>query len=97
MNLPLRLVPQPGEPADHPPPAAVGGDPQADPRRPVLVIDCDECCFVDTPRCADCVVTHVLGAGPTRPLVLVGEELDAVRHLSEAGLVPPPRFRARGA
>ncbi len=95
MNRPLRPVPDPPTPdPSRPDPVVPVATP--DGTGAVLVIDCDDCRFVGTSRCADCVVTHVLDLEPARPLVLVGDELDAVRRLSEAGLVPPTRFEARG-
>jgi len=54
-----------------------------------MVISCDDCVMSDTPACADCVVTHVLGADRGVELDVAAER--AVRLLVQAGLVPSSR------
>jgi len=55
-----------------------------------MVICCDDCLMQNTATCADCVVTHVLGAEAGGIVLDVAEER-AVRMLVRAGLVPASR------
>lgn len=49
----------------------------------------------DSPVCADCVVSFVLGRQPEDALVVDAAEARAVRLLSGVGLVPEFRHRRR--
>jgi hypothetical protein len=66
----------------------------------VMIIDCDTCVMDGTSACADCIVP-VLLAGTTGRIEVGGDEEEALRNLSEAGLVAPlrlvPRHRVRDA
>lgn len=53
-----------------------------------MLIDCDSCA-VRGLACSDCVVTVILGAGPS---ALGGDERQAIGVLADAGLVPPLRL-----
>ena len=55
-----------------------------------MVICCDDCVMHDTAACADCVVTHVLGADHGGVVFDVAAER-AVRLLVGAGLLPASR------
>jgi hypothetical protein len=55
-------------------------------------IDCDVCAMRDTDACADCVVTHLLAAGPVE---LDDAETEALGNLAEVGLVPRLRLIPR--
>jgi hypothetical protein len=55
-----------------------------------MVISCDDCLMQNTATCADCVVTHVLGAEAGGIVLDVAAER-AVRLLVRAGLVPASR------
>lgn len=56
-----------------------------------MIIDCNECAMQHTTTCDDCIVPMLvdLSAGTA---ALTEVETDAVRHLSEAGLVSPIRL-----
>lgn len=58
-----------------------------------MVISCDDCAMQYTDVCADCVVTHVLGADAHGVVFDVRTE-QVVRLLVGAGLVPALRHRA---
>lgn len=58
-----------------------------------MVISCDDCAMQYTDVCADCVVTHVLGADVHGVVFDVRTE-QVVRLLVGAGLVPALRHRA---
>ena len=55
-----------------------------------MVISCDDCVMQHTTVCADCVVTHVLGADGGGVVFDVAAER-VVRLLVSAGLVPASR------
>lgn len=57
-----------------------------------MVISCDDCVMQHTDACADCVVTHVLGADGHGVVFDVRTE-QVVRLLVGAGLVPALRHR----
>lgn len=59
-----------------------------------MIIDCDTCVMDGTSACADCIVP-VLLAGTTGRIEVGAEEEDALRNLSEAGLVAPLRLVRR--
>lgn len=63
--------------------------------RQTLLIDCDECTLHATDACKDCVVSHLLGTEPERPVVVELAEARALRELDRAGLAPPLRHRQR--
>ena len=56
-----------------------------------MIIDCNECAMQHTSTCDDCIVPMLvdLSVGTAD---LSDAESDAVRHLSEAGLVSPIRL-----
>jgi len=58
-----------------------------------VIIDCDVCVMDGTSACADCIVPVLLSgsSGPTR---IRDEEEEALRNLSDAGLVSPIRLVA---
>lgn len=56
-----------------------------------MVISCDDCVRQQTATCADCVVTHVLGADGGVDIDVAAER--AVRWLVQAGLVPALQHR----
>jgi hypothetical protein len=60
-----------------------------------MIIDCERCEMRDI-ACDDCVVT-VLLAIPRVGGELHTEETDAIKALSEGGLVPPLRMRHPGS
>jgi hypothetical protein len=64
-------------------------------RSEVLSISCDSCVMRATAACHDCVVTFVCDRDDG-PLELDADEVQAVRLLAEAGLVPTLRHRAAG-
>ena len=55
-------------------------------------IDCDVCAMRNTDACGDCVVTHLLAAGPVE---LNDAETEALGNLAEVGLVPRLRLLPR--
>ncbi len=57
-----------------------------------MVISCDDCVMQHTDACAECVVTHVLGADAHGVELDLGAE-QVVRMLVQAGLVPALRHR----
>lgn len=59
-----------------------------------MIIDCDMCAMEGTDACAGCVVTALIDE-TTGPLRLVADEEEAIRNLSEAGLVAPIRLVPR--
>lgn len=73
------------------------------PTRPTLdqpesmTIDCAGCVHVDSPVCADCVVTFIVGRDPGDAVVIDADEARAVRLLEQAGLVPGVRHVANVA
>ena len=56
-----------------------------------MIIDCNDCAMQHTTTCDDCIVPMLLdlSAGTAE---LTDSETEAVRHLSEAGLVSPIRL-----
>ena len=72
-------------------------EPVAVPESPeiALSIDCDDCIGLHTGACADCMVTHLLGAEPGGRVELDRDEFRQVELLTDAGLVPKSRFRSR--
>jgi hypothetical protein len=58
-------------------------------------ISCDDCLLKETPACAECVVTFLLGPTAGEAIVVDVAEARAVRMLQRAGLVPELRFRRR--
>ncbi len=54
-----------------------------------MLIDCDQCAMRETSACDDCVVTVLLGE---RPVDLGDAHQEAIRHLSDQGLVPKLRL-----
>lgn len=56
-----------------------------------LRISCDDCVLVDSPACADCVVTHILSRSADDAVVVAVPELRALRSLEAGGLVPALR------
>jgi hypothetical protein len=56
-----------------------------------MVISCDDCVMQHSAACADCVVTHVLGAERGVELDVAAERV--VQLLVDAGLVPSSRHR----
>jgi hypothetical protein len=61
-----------------------------------LIIDCDTCVGQHTPRCDDCVVSHLLGSDGTGAVVIDVVEVRALRRLARAGLAPQLRHEGRG-
>ncbi len=57
----------------------------------VLSISCAGCARRGTPDCADCLVTHVLGA--EEALSLTADDARVAELLGEQGLVPRLRYR----
>ena len=57
-----------------------------------MLIDCDVCAMRDTDACNDCVVTHLLAAGPVE---LDDSETEALGNLASVGLVPRLRLIPR--
>jgi hypothetical protein len=58
-------------------------------------IDCDECVMQHTDACTDCVVTFLVGREPGEPVVVDDHEVQAMRLLGGAGLVPRLRLMRR--
>ena len=56
-----------------------------------MIIDCNECAMQHTSACSDCVV-HVLLHKMGEPVVLSGEEQEALGNLADAGMVAPLRL-----
>ena len=54
-----------------------------------MLIDCDDCAMRETAACDDCVVTFLLGE---KPVDLSESHGEALRNLSDAGLVPKLRL-----
>ncbi len=59
-----------------------------------MIIDCDTCVMDGTSACADCIVP-VLLAGTGGRIEVDREEEEALRNLSDAGLVAPLRLVPR--
>ena len=59
-----------------------------------MIIDCDTCVMDGTSACTDCIVP-VLLAGMGGPIEVDSEEEEALRNLSDAGLVAPLRLVPR--
>ncbi len=55
-----------------------------------MLIDCDACLMQATTACDDCVVSLILELSPVAEVD--PDELTALSHLAEAGLVPPLRL-----
>jgi hypothetical protein len=62
---------------------------------PPLVIDCEQCVMQHTDACSDCVVTYICNREPGDAVVVDLQELQALRMLSDSGLVPELRHRRR--
>jgi hypothetical protein len=60
-----------------------------------VIIDCDACVMDGTGACTDCIVPMLL-AGTGGPIRIGDDEEEALRNLSEVGLVSPVRLVARG-
>jgi hypothetical protein len=60
-----------------------------------LVIDCEQCVMQHTDACDDCVVTFICSREPGDAVVVDVEEFQALRMLSDSGLVPELRHRRR--
>lgn len=60
-----------------------------------LTIDCDRCTMQHTPACDDCLVTFICSREPDEAVVVDFAELQAMRLLGEAGLVPELRHEER--
>jgi hypothetical protein len=60
-----------------------------------LVIDCDQCVMQHTDACTDCVVTYICSREPDDAVVVDLQELQALRMLSDSGLVPELRHQRR--
>ena len=60
-----------------------------------MVISCDDCVMQHSAACADCVVTHLLGADTNGVVLDVAAER-AVRLLARAGMVPVLRHATAG-
>ncbi|MDO8361833.1 MAG: hypothetical protein Q7V88_02975 [Actinomycetota bacterium] len=58
-----------------------------------FIISCDTCVMSGTASCADCVVTHLLSPARRERLEFDDAELNAVRLLAAAGMVPTLRHR----
>lgn len=61
-----------------------------------MIIDCDTCVMDGTSACADCIVP-VLLAGTGGRIEVDEDEEQALRNLSDAGLVAPLRLVPRRA
>ena len=59
-----------------------------------MIIDCDQCVMQYTVACDDCVVTALIGK-LEGPVELDKAESDALRVLSDVGLVAPLRLVKR--
>ena len=59
-----------------------------------MIIDCDTCVMDGTSACADCIVPLLL-AGTSGRIEVGTEEEEALRNLSDAGLVAPLRLVPR--
>jgi len=59
-----------------------------------FTIDCADCAHRETPVCADCIVSFIVGREPEDALVVDADEARAVRLLERAGLVPGIRHEA---
>lgn len=59
-----------------------------------MLIDCDECAMQHTSTCDECVVTMLLAGGDGVVELGTGEP-EALRNLSDAGLVAPLRLVSR--
>jgi hypothetical protein len=60
-----------------------------------LRIDCAECVMQHTTACDDCMVSFIVDREPGTAVVIDVAEARALRRLSQAGLVPGLRHRAR--
>ena len=58
-----------------------------------MIIDCDSCAMQDTAACSDCVVGVLLSADSQ--VEFADDEVTALGHLAEAGLVAPIRLVSR--
>lgn len=58
-----------------------------------MIIDCDLCAMQHTSACDDCVVGVLLA--DSTPVEFAAEEVVALGHLAEAGLVSPIRLVSR--
>ena len=56
-----------------------------------MIIDCDACVMDGTDACTDCIVPMLL-AGSDGPTRIRDDEEQAIRNLSDAGLVSPIRL-----
>lgn len=55
------------------------------------VLDCSECAGRQTDACDDCIVAFLIDRDEAGRAVLDGDEVRAVRVMSDAGLVPSVR------
>ena len=60
-----------------------------------MVISCDDCVMQHSTACAECVVTHVLGADTNGVVFDVAAER-VVRLLVRAGMVPALKHATNG-
>jgi hypothetical protein len=65
----------------------------------VIHIDCDVCVMAGTRACDDCLVTFLCDSGRPgeRSVVVTLDEIRALRALSDGGLAPRLRHRARAS
>jgi len=63
--------------------------------REPLRIDCGDCVMADTPACADCIVSFIVGREPGDAVVIDADEERALRVLHDGGLVPRLRHESR--
>jgi hypothetical protein len=62
-----------------------------------LHIDCDDCVMHGTDACADCIVTFIVNRPRPDAVVVDADQVDALRLLNRAGLVPESRHEARAS
>jgi hypothetical protein len=72
------------------------GSRSSDPHPTAVTIDCDDCRYLGTDVCTDCVVTFLCDRAPDGAVVIDVAEVRAVRLLAAAGLVPSLRHRRTG-
>jgi hypothetical protein len=61
-----------------------------------LSISCCDCVRRNTPDCADCLVSFVLGETPDE-LVMTSSDVDVVELLTAQGMLPRLRYRHRSS
>jgi len=65
-----------------------------------LHIDCDDCVMRGTDACDDCIVTFIVSrprADIGGAVVVDADQVDALRALRQAGLVPGSRHQTRAS